>query len=159
VTRPRLLDLFSGAGGAAMGYHRAGFDVVGVDLNPKVGKHYPFEFHQGDALEYLAEHGAEFDAIHASPPCQAYSVTASCTPPNYPRLIAAARALLTEAGTPWVIENVEGARHDMTSSTPRAAVRLVVRPRRAPTPAVRDVVADRLRPTVRPLPATGARST
>jgi DNA (cytosine-5)-methyltransferase 1 len=111
VTRPRLLDLFSGAGGAAMGYHRAGFDVVGVDLNPKVGEHYPFEFHQGDALEYLAEHGAEFDAIHASPPCQSFSGMTNCRPglaDNYPQLIDAARALLTDAGTPWVIENVAG---------------------------------------------------
>lgn len=65
--KPRLLDLFCGAGGAAMGYYRAGFEVVGVDIKPQ--KHYPFEFHQADALEYLVEHGREFDAIHASPPC------------------------------------------------------------------------------------------
>ena len=69
--RPRLLDLFSGAGGCAVGYHRAGFDVVGVDIAPM--KRYPFEFHQGDALEYLRDHGHEFDAIHASPPCQAFT--------------------------------------------------------------------------------------
>jgi DNA (cytosine-5)-methyltransferase 1 len=65
---PRLLDLFCGAGGAAMGYHRVGFDVTGVDIKPQ--PHYPFEFHQADALEYLAAHGREFDAIHATPsPC------------------------------------------------------------------------------------------
>ena len=103
---PRLLDLFCGAGGAAMGYHRAGFDVVGVDIKPQ--KHYPFEFHQADALEYCAEHGREFDAIHASPPCQRFSVG---TPDRmrHPDLIDATRNALVAAGGPWVIENVRGA--------------------------------------------------
>lgn len=68
MTRPRLLDLFSCAGGAGMGYHQAGFDVLGVDIAPQ--PRYPFEFHQGDALAFLAEHWREFDAIHASPTCQ-----------------------------------------------------------------------------------------
>ena len=71
MTRPRLLDLYSCAGGAAVGYHRAGFDVVGVDI--AFQKNYPYEFHQADALAYVTEHGREFDAIHASPPCQHYS--------------------------------------------------------------------------------------
>ena len=106
----RLLDLFCGAGGASMGYHRAGFEVVGVDIRPQ--PRYPFEFHQADALEFLSEHGAEFDVIHASPPCQRYS---HCTPKSHrqshPDLIAATRALLEDAGKPFVIENVAGARY------------------------------------------------
>jgi DNA (cytosine-5)-methyltransferase 1 len=104
----KLLDLFCGAGGAAMGYHRAGFDVVGVDIAPQ--KHYPFEFHQADALEYLAEHGVEFSAIHASPPCQAFSDLRHM--PNHHdhvSLIEPVRRLLIASGRPFVIENVEGA--------------------------------------------------
>jgi DNA (cytosine-5)-methyltransferase 1 len=67
----RLLDLFCGAGGAAMGYHRAGFEVVGIDNHPQ--PHYPFTFIQADALDYVTAHGDEYDMIHASPPCQRYS--------------------------------------------------------------------------------------
>lgn len=75
----RLLDLFCGAGGAAMGYHRAGFEVVGVDIEPQ--PHYPFEFHQAGAWKYLDDYDHsgvswvswDFDAIHASPPCQAFT--------------------------------------------------------------------------------------
>ena len=104
---PRLLDLFCGAGGAAMGYHRAGFDeIVGADINPQ--PRYPFEFVQADALEYLAEHGHEFDAIHASPPCQRYSV-ATPNPIKHPDLYDPTRTLLLSNGVPWVIENVIGA--------------------------------------------------
>jgi DNA (cytosine-5)-methyltransferase 1 len=99
----RLLDLFCGAGGAAMGYHRAGFDVVGVDIAPQ--PHYPFEFHQGDAMTWPLD---GFDAIHASPPCQAYS-TATRDPGRHPDLYELTRARLTRAGVPWVIENVMGA--------------------------------------------------
>jgi DNA (cytosine-5)-methyltransferase 1 len=110
----KLLDLFCGAGGAGMGYHRAGFEVVGVDI--KQQPHYPFEFHQADALEYLAEHGSEYDVIHASPPCQRYS---EITPPqyrdNHPDLIAATREALIKTGKPYVIENVEGARYLLKS--------------------------------------------
>lgn len=101
----RLLDLFCGAGGAAMGYHRAGFDVVGVDIRPQ--PNYPFEFHRGDALTWPLQ---GFDAIHASPPCQAYAnVTAwRGERVNHPDLLPAVRARLVHCGVPWVIENVDG---------------------------------------------------
>ena len=105
---PRLLDLYSCAGGAGTGYHRAGFDVVGVDINPQ--PNYPFEFHQGDALAYLAEHGHEFDAIHASPPCQDHSVTsAQHAMRGTAVLLDQTRQALLGQDRPWVIENVPGA--------------------------------------------------
>lgn len=105
--KPRLLDLFCGAGGCSVGYARAGFDVVGVDLSPM--PRYPFTFVQGDALEYVAKYGHKFDAIHASPPCQGYSNTAKLTGKTYPMLIKPVRELLQTTGKPYVIENVPGA--------------------------------------------------
>lgn len=107
-TRPRLLDLFSGAGGAGMGYYRAGFDVTGVDIRPQ--PRYPFAFVQADALEYLMAHGRQYDVIHASPPCQAH--TALRTMHNARRhldLIAPTRDALRSIGRLYVIENVPGA--------------------------------------------------
>lgn len=110
----KLLDLFCGAGGAAMGYYRAGFDeIVGVDIKPQ--PRYPFTFVQGDALEYAAAHAHEFDAIHASPPCQAYSTIAKqvrkMRPGMYehPDMVAATRETMMRAGKSFVIENVPGA--------------------------------------------------
>ena len=92
-----------------MGYHRAGFEVVGVDIKPQPD--YPFEFIQDDALAWL--YGNEqrhfFDAIHASPPCQSYSDLRHRTGRDYPDLVAATRELLKATGLPYVIENVEGA--------------------------------------------------
>jgi DNA (cytosine-5)-methyltransferase 1 len=110
MSRPRLLDLFCGAGGAAVGYHRAGFDVVGVDI--RLQPNYPFEFVQGDALEFAATPCEwEFDAIHASPPCQAYtSLRQLHQGREYPELIGPTRELLLATGLPYVIENVELAR-------------------------------------------------
>jgi DNA (cytosine-5)-methyltransferase 1 len=107
VTRPCLLDLFCGAGGAAVGYHRAGFDVVGVDLVKQ--PNYPFRFVWDDALEYVAEHAGEYDAIHASPPCQAFSLASTFhgVQGRHPDLVAATRAALEATGLPYVIENVE----------------------------------------------------
>jgi DNA (cytosine-5)-methyltransferase 1 len=100
-----LLDLFCGAGGAAVGYHRAGFDVVGVDINPQ--PHYPFEFHQADAMTFPLD---GYDAIHASPPCQAYSVANNIHGnTNHPDLLPATRDALNATGLPWIIENVPGA--------------------------------------------------
>lgn len=112
--RPRLLDLFCKAGGGSMGYHRAGFDVTGVDIEPQ--PRFPFRFVQADALDYVAAHGHEYDAIAASPPCQGYS---EATPVHIratlPRLIAATREALHATGKPYVIENVEGARGGMVT--------------------------------------------
>jgi DNA (cytosine-5)-methyltransferase 1 len=106
AARPRLLDLFCGAGGAAVGYHRAGFDVVGVDIAPQ--PHYPFEFHQADALTWPLD---GFDAIHASPPCQAYSA-ATRDYSNHADLYDLTRRRLHGAGLPFAIENVIGAPYD-----------------------------------------------
>jgi DNA (cytosine-5)-methyltransferase 1 len=114
--KPRLLDLFCGAGGAAMGYHLAGFNVVGVDVEPQ--PHYPFEFTQDDALALLSTFTASiqgwwdeppFQAIHASPPCEAYSQTQRIRHREHPDLIGPTRDLLNLTGLPYVIENVPGA--------------------------------------------------
>jgi len=106
MIKPRLLDLFCGAGGAAMGYHRAGFEVIGVDIKPQ--PHYPFEFHQADALIYPL---GGFDAYHASPPCQHASRIAAMHRAihpgkyNHPNLIPQVRILLRATGKLYVIEN------------------------------------------------------
>jgi DNA (cytosine-5)-methyltransferase 1 len=102
----RLLDLFCGAGGASMGYHRAGFEVIGVDIDPQ--PNYPFEFFQGDAFA-AGSWAWSFDVIHASPPCQAHSRLRSVAPSDTGWMLAATRELLDRIGRPWVIENVPGA--------------------------------------------------
>lgn len=111
--KPVLLDLFCCEGGAARGYAAAGFRVEGVDLNRAWARRYPFTFHYGDALAFLREHGHRFDAIHASPPCQAYSTLAASLTPRqlagYPKLIDPVRELLQASGKPYIIENVVGA--------------------------------------------------
>ena len=109
MNKPKLLDLFCGAGGAAMGYHRAGFEVVGVDIKPQ--PHYPFEFHQADALTFPLE---GYDAYHASPPCQGYSLMRNLpwnSQKEYPLLILPTMEMLEAMGKPYVIENVMGARY------------------------------------------------
>jgi DNA (cytosine-5)-methyltransferase 1 len=126
--KPRLLDLFCGAGGAAMGYARAGFEVVGVDIKPQ--PHYPFEFIQSDALDVLRyltrtpdwsavqvgwpELDEPFDVIHASPPCQAFTRaghlrTAQGRTTAALDLVDVTRQLLIATGLPYIIENVPGA--------------------------------------------------
>ena len=120
----RLLDLFCGAGGAAVGYHRAGFtEIVGVDNRPM--PRYPFAFVQADALEYLAAHGRKFDAIHASPPCQRFTQMSARWRGRGTRAdehidwLTPTRVALHSWPVPWVIENVPGACHHM-----RVTVRL-----------------------------------
>lgn len=108
----RLLDLFCCAGGATVGYLRAGFEVVGVDLEPQ--KNYPCAFLQSDALALDVRFLRFFDVIHASPPCQGYtSMRHAPGAVGAPRLIGAVREMLKASGRPYVIENVEEARGDM----------------------------------------------
>ncbi|MFF6932078.1 DNA cytosine methyltransferase [Streptomyces sp. NPDC008312] len=109
--RLRVLDLFCCQGGAAMGYHLAGLDVTGIDSSPQ--PRYPFRFIQADAIDYVREHGAEFDFIHASPPCQRYSRAQKIQHRDHPDLIAPTRAALEATGRPWVIENVEEATREL----------------------------------------------
>lgn len=103
----RLLDLFCCEGGAGTGYARAGFEVVGVDIAAKPRNPHPVIV--ADAVEYCREHGREFDAIHASPPCQSYSKALRHMATPQPMLIDAIREAMTASGRPWIIENVVGA--------------------------------------------------
>jgi DNA (cytosine-5)-methyltransferase 1 len=105
--KPLLLDLYCCQGGSAMGWHLAGFDVVGVDINPQ--PRYPFEFHQGDAIEFIRQHGHEFTISTGSPPCQRDSDCQRIQGNEHPDLIAATRDAMNATGKPWVIENVRGA--------------------------------------------------
>jgi DNA (cytosine-5)-methyltransferase 1 len=107
--KPWLLDLFCCAGGAGVGYSKAGFHVVGVDVAPQ--PHYPLPFIQTDALKLDPKFIALFDAIHASPPCQSYSDLAkrNRNAEAWPRLIEPVRDMLVRSGLAYIIENVEGA--------------------------------------------------
>ncbi|MFJ9826033.1 DNA methylase [Streptomyces sp. NPDC101160] len=116
-TRPLLLDLFCCAGGAAMGYHLAGFDVVGVDIAPR--PNYPFTFVQADALEYLADLIAtgeieRYAIAHSSPPCQAECALTIGTNRSrgwgrdHADLVPPTRILLEASGLPYVIEQPNG---------------------------------------------------
>lgn len=111
VSRPRCLDLFGGAGGCSVGYHRAGFDVTGVDITAHPD--YPFELVVADVMEVLALGPAyldQFDLVAASPPCPRYSVaTPQHTRDSHPDLIGPVRDALVAWGGFYVIENVPGA--------------------------------------------------
>lgn len=108
--KPLLLDTFCGAGGCSVGYNRAGFDVVGIDKEPHPD--YPFPMIVGDAMEYLSDLDflAQFDVVHASPPCPFYSTaTIASARSNHPDLVPPTFAALRAWGGVWVIENVPGA--------------------------------------------------
>ena len=107
--KPRLLDLFCCAGGAGIGYTRAGFEVIGIDIKPQ--PNYPLPFIQTDALQLDPKFLATFDAIHASPPCQSYSDLAkrNANADEWPRLIEPVRAMLKRTALAYVIENVDNA--------------------------------------------------
>lgn len=110
MARPKLLDLFCCEGGASMGYHRAGFDVTGVDLFEDYSqKRYPFESIKGDWRMTLDLIHSDYDVIVASPPCQRYSITNAARQHDYPDLIGPVRDVLSWLGRPYVIENVVGA--------------------------------------------------
>ncbi|WP_223772970.1 SAM-dependent methyltransferase [Streptomyces sp. 135] len=105
--KPVHLDLFCCQGGASAGYERAGFTVLGVDLDPQ--PRYPYAFVQADAVEFLLRYGHLFDSVSASPPCQAFTLAQRIQANEHPDFITPTRKLLTELGRPWVIENVPGA--------------------------------------------------
>jgi DNA (cytosine-5)-methyltransferase 1 len=117
--KPRLLDLYCGAGGCSVGYARAGFEVVGVDIEPQ--PRYPYTFVQADALAVLRGEVeevdlADFDAIHASPQCQHYTSMLNFDESHkdkHPDHIGLVREHLVRIGKPYIIENVEGARKEM----------------------------------------------
>ena len=117
MIRPKLLDLFCGAGGAAMGYHRAGFDVTGVDNRPQ--PRYPFTFIQADAMTFPLD---GFDAIHASPPCQAFTQMSArwrgkgTKADIHPDLLTPTLAILRTLGLPYIVENVQGAKAHMRAT-------------------------------------------
>jgi len=108
----KLLDLFCRAGGASMGYHRAGFEVTGVDKGNHA-KYYPFEYRRGDAIEFLKNHGHKYDVIAGSPPCQKHSKCQRIQGREHPDFITPMREVCLALGKPYIIENVEDAREEL----------------------------------------------
>lgn len=122
--KPRLLDLYCGAGGAARGYADAGFEVIGVDNKPQ--RNYPYEFHRGDALEYLLNNSGSFNVVHTSPPCQFgagiknLSRARNGRYPEHINLIPLTRERLKwwkglHSDRFYIIENVSGARKHLVN--------------------------------------------
>ena len=111
--KPLVIDVFCGDGGAARGYIAAGFDVIGIDLDPNHGKRYPGVFYAGDwqeELDYLRWSGERPTLVHLSPPCQRYSQgTVAGHSHKHPDLIGPVRDYMLDWGGPFVIENVERA--------------------------------------------------
>jgi DNA (cytosine-5)-methyltransferase 1 len=119
MSKPRLLDVFCGAGGCSKGYIDAGFEVVGVDAVPM--PRYPFKFVQADALAVLAGlvegvNPADFDVIHASPVCKGYTDCNLSPKERYLKQIGEVREHLIKIGKPYVIENVMGAKKDLQAN-------------------------------------------
>lgn len=105
----KMLDLYCGGGGAGYGYEQAGFNVTGVDIKPQ--PKYQGKFIQADAIDYLKAHFQEYDVVHASPPCQAYSMASMQfrkAGKAYVDLIEVTRRELIKTGKPYIIENVSG---------------------------------------------------
>lgn len=106
-----VADLGGGVGISADGYAGAGCRVTGFDIDPRLAKYYPYEFHCADMLDLTAADLAGFDLIHLGAPCQPWSKMLSCRPglrETYPDLITPMRPRLIASGRPYVIENVEG---------------------------------------------------
>jgi len=110
----KLLDMFCGQGLAAWGYWKSGCfsEIVGIDINGASAAHYAFDFIQGDCMKLDYEFLGQFDFIHASPPCQAYSYLTQ-EPERHMRLVAATKLMLYASGKPHVVENVQGAIKDL----------------------------------------------
>lgn len=112
----RVVDAFCGEGGAGEGYVRAGCEVVGVDKDKGRLRHYPYESHKGDAIEFILKYGKDFDLGHGSPTCTGYSQGTVAIPDRvakYDRLIGATREAFQTVGLNYVIENVEGAKREL----------------------------------------------
>lgn len=116
MPKPVLIDYFCGEGGAGMGYHRAGWEVIGVDKDPARLERYPFECYEADVVEFALKYHGDFDASHWSPTCTGYSAGTRALPDRfkrYDRLIGVSRGLAQATGKPYVIENVTGARSEL----------------------------------------------